>query len=171
MHRRAGSGHNRVVMGGDDIRDRVGTAGGAGRPVRSSGALTGRRTTVAVVAWLHGVGLVLLALGLASGGSSLLASAALAYALGLRHAVDADHIAMIDNSTRKFVAEGRRSAAVGLAFSAGHSTVVLAAAALVIGGSAWIGATIDEGSAARHWTRSPAWTPTGRASACWRSSR
>lgn len=114
-------------------------------------AVTGRGTTVAVVAFLHGLGLVLLALGLASGSAGLAASAVVAYSLGLRHALDADHIAMIDNSTRKFVAEGRRSAAVGLAFSAGHSTVVLVAAGLVIGGWGWIGSTIDDASPARFW--------------------
>lgn len=114
-------------------------------------AVTGSRATVTVVASLHALGLVLLALGVASGGAGLVASAVVAYALGLRHAVDADHIAMIDNSTRKFVAEGRRSAAVGLAFSAGHSTVVLVAAALVITGTGWIGSTIDEDSVTRHW--------------------
>lgn len=113
--------------------------------------VTGSRATVSVVASLHALGLALLALGVASGGAGLVASAVVAYALGLRHAVDADHIAMIDNSTRKFVAEGRRSAAVGLAFSAGHSTVVLVAAALVIAGTGSIGSTIDEDSVTRHW--------------------
>lgn len=49
----------------------------------------------------------------------------LAYGFGLRHAVDADHIAAIDNTTRKLMQEGRRPAAVGFFFSLGHSTVVL----------------------------------------------
>lgn len=106
---------------------------------------------MAVVAGLHVVGVSLLVLGLASGGAGLAASGVVAYALGLRHAVDADHICMIDNSTRKFVGEGRRSATVGLAFSAGHSTVVLIAAGLVLAGSGWISSTIPEDSAARHW--------------------
>src|SRR5437773_11473332 len=48
-----------------------------------------------------------------------------AYTLGLRHAFDADHIAAIDNTTRKFMAEGRRPLSVGFWFSLGHSTVVL----------------------------------------------
>ena len=56
---------------------------------------------------------------------ALLGSAVLAYSLGLRHAVDADHIAAIDNSTRKFMQEGQRPIAVGLYFSLGHSAVVL----------------------------------------------
>ena len=55
----------------------------------------------------------------------LLGSAVLAYSFGLRHAVDADHIAAIDNSTRKLMQEGKKPVAVGLFFSLGHSTVVL----------------------------------------------
>jgi len=54
----------------------------------------------------------------------LLASAVLAYTLGLRHAVDADHIAAIDNVTRKLMQEGKRPISVGFFFSLGHSTVV-----------------------------------------------
>jgi len=49
----------------------------------------------------------------------------LAYTFGLRHAFDADHIAAIDNTTRKFMAEGKRPLGVGFFFSLGHSTVVL----------------------------------------------
>ena len=56
----------------------------------------------------------------------LLGTAALAYSFGLRHAFDADHIAAIDNVTRKLMQEGRRPAAVGLFFSLGHSTIVVA---------------------------------------------
>ncbi len=56
----------------------------------------------------------------------LLGTAALAYSFGLRHAFDADHIAAIDNVTRKLMAEGRRPVAVGLFFSLGHSTIVVA---------------------------------------------
>jgi len=56
---------------------------------------------------------------------SLLGTSVLAYGLGLRHAVDADHIAAIDNVTRKLVQDGRRPIATGLFFSLGHSTVVL----------------------------------------------
>jgi high-affinity nickel-transport protein len=48
----------------------------------------------------------------------------LAYTFGLRHAFDADHIAAIDNTTRKFLADGRRSLGVGFFFSLGHSTIV-----------------------------------------------
>jgi len=55
----------------------------------------------------------------------LLGTAFLAYSFGLRHAVDADHIAAIDNVTRKLMQEGKRPIAVGLMFSLGHSTVVV----------------------------------------------
>ena len=55
----------------------------------------------------------------------LLGTAFLAYSFGLRHAVDADHIAAIDNVTRKLMQEGKRPVAVGFMFSLGHSTVVL----------------------------------------------
>jgi nickel/cobalt transporter (NiCoT) family protein len=57
----------------------------------------------------------------------LLGTAFLAYGFGLRHAVDADHIAAIDNVTRKLMQEGKRPVAAGLYFSLGHSTVVVLA--------------------------------------------
>ena len=55
----------------------------------------------------------------------LLGTAFLAYSFGLSHAVDADHIAAIDNVTRKLMQQGKRPVAVGLMFSLGHSTVVI----------------------------------------------
>jgi nickel/cobalt transporter (NiCoT) family protein len=54
----------------------------------------------------------------------LLGTALLAYTFGLRHAVDADHIAAIDNVTRKLMQQGKRPVAVGFFFSLGHSTIV-----------------------------------------------
>ena len=48
----------------------------------------------------------------------------LAYTLGMRHAFDADHIAAIDNTTRKLMGEGKRPLSVGFWFSLGHSTIV-----------------------------------------------
>jgi len=48
------------------------------------------------------------------------------YVLGLRHAVDADHIAAIDNTTRKLLQQGKRPVTVGMWFSLGHSTIVIA---------------------------------------------
>ena len=50
---------------------------------------------------------------------------ALAYGLGLRHAVDADHIAAIDNTTRKFIQDGRKLYTIGFSFSLGHATIVI----------------------------------------------
>ncbi|WP_263357661.1 HoxN/HupN/NixA family nickel/cobalt transporter [Acidicapsa ligni] len=54
----------------------------------------------------------------------LLGTSFLAYSFGLRHAVDADHIAAIDNVTRKLMQEGKQPVTVGLWFSLGHSTIV-----------------------------------------------
>ena len=51
---------------------------------------------------------------------------ALAYSFGLRHAFDADHIAAIDDTTRLMLAKGKKPLGVGLFFSLGHSTIVLA---------------------------------------------
>jgi len=50
----------------------------------------------------------------------------LAYTLGMRHAFDADHIAAIDNTTRKFMSEGKRPMSTGFFFSLGHSSIVFA---------------------------------------------
>jgi nickel/cobalt transporter (NiCoT) family protein len=61
----------------------------------------------------------------------LLGTSLLAYSLGLRHAVDADHIAAIDNVTRKLMQQGRRPIGVGIYFSLGHSTVVVLATAFI----------------------------------------
>ncbi len=61
----------------------------------------------------------------------LLGTALLAYSFGLRHAVDADHIAAIDNVTRKLMQEGKRPVAVGFMFSLGHSTIVVIGSALI----------------------------------------
>jgi high-affinity nickel-transport protein len=61
----------------------------------------------------------------------LVGTAFLAYAFGLRHAVDADHIAAIDNVTRKLMQEGKRPIGVGFFFALGHSTVVVLASAVI----------------------------------------
>ena len=63
----------------------------------------------------------------------LFGTALLAYSFGLRHAVDADHIAAIDNVTRKLMQEGKRPVAVGFMFSLGHSTIVVVGAAAIAG--------------------------------------
>src|SRR5579883_2318892 len=61
----------------------------------------------------------------------LLGTALLAYGFGLRHAVDADHIAAIDNVTRKMMQEGKRPIAAGFFFSLGHSTLVVGLTVLI----------------------------------------
>lgn len=62
---------------------------------------------------------------------ALLGTALLAYVFGLRHAVDADHIAAIDNVVRKLMQEGKRPLGAGFFFSLGHSTVVILASVAV----------------------------------------
>ncbi|WP_159010092.1 HoxN/HupN/NixA family nickel/cobalt transporter [Bradyrhizobium sp. S69] len=61
----------------------------------------------------------------------LLGTASLAYTFGLRHGVDPDHIAAIDNVTRKLMQEGKRPLYAGFFFALGHSTVVVIASAFV----------------------------------------
>ncbi len=61
----------------------------------------------------------------------LLGTSFLAYSFGLRHSVDADHIAAIDNVTRKLMGQGQRPVGIGLYFSLGHSSVVFALSAAV----------------------------------------
>jgi high-affinity nickel-transport protein len=70
-----------------------------------------------------------------------------AYTLGVRHAFDADHIAAIDNTTRKLMADGRRPLSVGFWFSLGHSTIVFGLALLFsLGVKALAGPVENDGS-------------------------
>lgn len=69
-----------------------------------------------------------------------------AYTLGMRHAFDADHIAAIDNTTRKLMADGKRPVSVGFWFALGHSSVVVAMAALVAGGAQLAGTLLNDES-------------------------
>ena len=62
-----------------------------------------------------------------SGSTALMAASLLAWCYGLRHAVDADHIAAIDTVTRKMMQQGKRPSGVGAWFSLGHSTIVVLA--------------------------------------------
>jgi nickel/cobalt transporter (NiCoT) family protein len=73
-----------------------------------------------------------------------------AYTLGLRHAFDADHIAAIDNTTRKLMADGKRPMGVGFFFSLGHSTVVFALALLLAAGVGALGAQVAHGGSTLH---------------------
>jgi nickel/cobalt transporter (NiCoT) family protein len=76
-----------------------------------------------------------------------------AYTLGLRHAFDADHIAAIDNTTRKLMNDGQRPLGVGFFFSLGHSSVVFGLAVLIaMGLKAIIGPVEQESSALHHYT-------------------
>jgi high-affinity nickel-transport protein len=76
-----------------------------------------------------------------------------AYTLGMRHAFDADHIAAIDNTTRKLMNDGQRPLGVGFFFSLGHSTVVFALALLLsVGVKAIVGPVQDDSSALHHYT-------------------
>ncbi|WP_296513377.1 HoxN/HupN/NixA family nickel/cobalt transporter [Rhodopseudomonas sp.] len=78
-----------------------------------------------VAAWIW-------ALVICQGRPALLGTALLAWVFGLRHAVDADHIAAIDNTVRKLIQQGQRPVTAGLFFSLGHSTVVFAAVLLLV---------------------------------------
>lgn len=73
----------------------------------------------------------------------LMAAALLAYSYGLRHAVDADHIAAIDNVTRKLMQQGQKPVAVGAFFSLGHSTIVVLACIAIAATSLMFGSKIE----------------------------
>jgi high-affinity nickel-transport protein len=64
------------------------------------------------------------------------------YFLGLHHGIDADHIAAIDNTTRKLIQEGKRPLTVGMWFSLGHSTIVIALIIAVIFATRTVATTI-----------------------------
>ncbi len=74
----------------------------------------------------------------------------LAYTLGMRHAFDADHIAAIDNTTRKLVGEGRRPLSVGFFFSLGHSSVVFVLAMLLNFGIRGLGSQLRNDKSSLH---------------------
>jgi high-affinity nickel-transport protein len=77
----------------------------------------------------------------------------LAYTLGMRHAFDADHIAAIDNTTRKLIQDGKRPLSIGYFFSLGHSSVVFLLAVLLnFGIRALNGQVSDNKSGLHHWT-------------------
>src|SRR5438132_5476237 len=76
------------------------------------------------VALLHLVGWGIMVVLVAPRYPVMLGLGGLAYAFGLRHAFDADHISAIDNTTRKLLQEGKKPLGVGFFFSLGHSTVV-----------------------------------------------
>lgn len=109
---------------------------------------------VSAILLLHALGLITLLVGLststATAGALTLTAGLTAYMLGLRHAFDADHIAAIDNATRKLVGDGHRPTSIGLYFALGHSTIVFIVAAAVITGLHGVADAItDENSALR----------------------
>jgi nickel/cobalt transporter (NiCoT) family protein len=100
-----------------------------------------------VVALLHVLGWGLF-LFFARSNPALAGLGTLAYTFGLRHAFDADHIAAIDNTTRKFLQEEKRPLGVGFFFSLGHSSVVLVLTASLAVGAASVKARIPS---FQHW--------------------
>ena len=87
-----------------------------------------RAAAVVLVLHLLAGAFLLAAAGPQSG--TALGLCAVAYLAGVKHSYDWDHIAAIDNSSRRFAAQGRYHTGVGLAFSLGHCTVVILACAL-----------------------------------------
>jgi len=74
----------------------------------------------------------------------------LAYTLGMRHAFDADHIAAIDNTTRKLAGEGKRPLSTGFFFSLGHSSIVFVLALLLNFGIRALDDQVRNGSSGLH---------------------
>ena len=137
-------------------------ADSGGRLARIRAALTPaewRRVygMVAAIIGLHIAGWGLLTLAVAGGTYQVSAGKAfgvgtgvLAYTLGMRHAFDADHIAAIDNTTRKLVGDGKRPLSVGFFFSLGHSSVVFILAILLNFGIRALNNEVHDGNSALH---------------------
>jgi high-affinity nickel-transport protein len=107
---------------------------------RNTGDSSMRRRLVGVygcVLALHAAGWAA-ALFVFAGDPAALGVCLLAYGLGLRHAVDADHIAAIDNVTRKLMQDGHQPVGVGFFFSLGHSTIVIGLCLLVALGTGFV---------------------------------
>jgi nickel/cobalt transporter (NiCoT) family protein len=132
-----------------------------GRLVRVRDALTPREwaragATAATIIGLHVLGLGMLAA--AVGGHYHITrteifgfgTGLLAYTLGMRHAFDADHIAAIDNTTRKLVGEGKRPLSTGFFFSLGHSSIVFLLALLLNFGIRALDNQVRRGSSGLH---------------------
>jgi high-affinity nickel-transport protein len=111
----------------------------------------------AVIAALHilGFGLLILVvaprhLKLGAAGTFAIGTGITAYTLGLRHAFDADHIAAIDNTTRKMMGDGKRPLSVGFWFSLGHSTIVFGLALLLSIGVRALSGPVQNGGSTLH---------------------
>jgi nickel/cobalt transporter (NiCoT) family protein len=148
-------------------------AGGSGRIARVRGALQPeewRRVAgmLLVVAGLHAAGFGLLIFAVAPHHLSLGAQSfgigigVTAYTLGMRHAFDVDHIAAIDNTTRKLMEEKTRPLSVGFWFSLGHSTVVFTMCVLLaFGVHSLVGEVRNDGSALHQVTGTVGMTVSG----------
>lgn len=95
---------------------------------------------------LHITTVVLLVIGTAAAQPLALGLVVTAYLTGVKHSYDWDHVAAIDNSTRRFVAQHKDPVSVGFAFSLGHSSVVVLAGVLVVSGAAMAGHLMDAGT-------------------------
>jgi nickel/cobalt transporter (NiCoT) family protein len=110
----------------------------------------------AAIVFLHIAGWGLLAAAISgkyhvSGGQVFgVGTGILAYTLGMRHAFDADHIAAIDNTTRKLVGDGQRPLSVGFFFSLGHSSVVFVLAILLNFGIRALNSQVRDSGSALH---------------------
>jgi high-affinity nickel-transport protein len=100
--------------------------------------------TFGAVAALHLAAVVLLLLGAIE--PLALGLVITAYLAGIKHSYDWDHLAAIDNSTRKFVAQNQDPVSVGFAFSLGHSSVVMLAGILLVGGASVMGQFMTAGA-------------------------
>jgi nickel/cobalt transporter (NiCoT) family protein len=119
-----------------------------------------------VVLALHVIGFVLLIAlvvphhyKLGASGAFAIGTGVTAYTLGMRHAFDADHIAAIDSTTRKLMADGQRPTSVGFFFSLGHSTVVFVLALLFSIGIKALNRQVSDGGSTLHGAAS--WIGTG----------
>ncbi|MDQ0822826.1 high-affinity nickel-transport protein [Arthrobacter sp. V4I6] len=123
----------------------------SGREWASIGGMAAFVTFLHVLGW--GVLVIVIApesLPVASTGAFGIGLGVAAYTLGLRHAFDADHIAAIDNITRKLCAEGKRSMSVGFWFSLGHSSIVFGLCALLAAGIRSLADRTADGTAELH---------------------
>jgi nickel/cobalt transporter (NiCoT) family protein len=123
-------------------------------PPEASSARPARRQLLGMAAAVGGLlvaGSLLLVLGTRGHHGSLsIASGLLALTLGMRHAFDADHLAAIDNVTRRLMGRGERPLSAGFWFSLGHSTVVLALTVLLMVGVHGLGASVSDPSSGLH---------------------
>jgi high-affinity nickel-transport protein len=138
-----------------------GPAGGSPARARTADALTRREWSrvggmVGFIALLHVVGWGILIVFVVPAHFAIgtgifgLGTGLTAYTLGLRHAFDADHIAAIDNTTRKLMADGKRPLSVGFWFSLGHSSIVVALTFLLAVGLRAVGSELSNDKSALH---------------------